>query len=67
MKPINSGRMVIYVKDVIILTGRRDRTARRLLERIRQQNGKEKGGYVTVEEFCRFTGLKEEYVRSVLK
>ena len=60
-------RIVIYSKDVMNITGRSERGARRLLERIRLLNGKGKNDFVTVEEFCRYTGLKEEYVWPFLK
>ena len=60
-------RIVVYPKDVMNITGRRARAARKLLERIRQLNGKEPGSYVTIEEFCRHMGLREEYVWPFLK
>jgi hypothetical protein len=60
-------RIVIYSKDVMNITGRSERGARRLLERIRRHNGKVKNDFVTVGEFCRYTGLTEEFVRPFLK
>lgn len=66
MNPIPT-RIVVYPKDVMNITGRRQRASRRLLDRIRTQNGKDPEAFVTLEEFCRFTGMKEEYVRPFLK
>jgi hypothetical protein len=60
-------RLVIYAKDVMNITGQSDRSARRVLERIRRHYGKEKTALVTVEEFCRYTGLEEAFVRPFLK
>ena len=59
-------RLVIYAKDVMIITGKSERTARHLLQRIRERNGKKQGNYVSLVEFCEFTGLKEEMVRGVI-
>jgi hypothetical protein len=55
-------RMIIYVKDVMNLTGKGERTARNLLTSIRKHYGKGKGGMVTVEEFCDYTGFDPDHV-----
>jgi hypothetical protein len=55
-------RIVIYTKDVMNITGRKERTARKLLSEIRKQLNKKQTDFVTVEEFCVFTGLKEEKI-----
>lgn len=60
-------RIVIYAKDVMNITGRRERTARKLLTRIRKQYNKDKGSFVTIEEFSNFTGLKKELITPFLK
>jgi len=59
-------RIVIYTKDVINITGKKERTARHLLARIRAANGKSKGDFVTLEEFCAFTRLKPENLTQFL-
>ena len=56
-------RIVIYAKDVQNITGRKERTARYLLAQIRVHFGKKPTDYVTVKEFCEFTGLLEEDIR----
>ena len=55
-------RMVIYTKDVALLTGKGERTARKLLARVRNHYGKDKGSLVTVEEFCAYTGFDPDGV-----
>jgi hypothetical protein len=60
-------RIVIYTKDVSNITGLKPRTAQKLLYRIRRSLNKEEGSLVTVHDFCRYTGIKEEHVIPFLK
>jgi hypothetical protein len=53
-------RLVIYRKDVELITGRKTRTAQRILKAIKTSLGKPKNGFVTIKEFATFTGLCEE-------
>ncbi len=55
-------RMAIYAKDVVNITGRKDRTARKLLDRIRKKYKKKKSDFITIEEFCAYTGFREEKI-----
>lgn len=55
-------RMVIYTKDVMLLTGKSERTARKLLTRVRRHFAKDSRSLVTVEEFCTFTGFDPDQV-----
>jgi len=48
------------------ITGRKERTARKLLSQIRKRYKKRKGQFMTVEEFCEFTGLKKTAVSTYL-
>jgi ribosomal protein S3 len=59
-------RIVIYAKDITNITGRKERTARKLLAQIRKKYKKKKGTFITIEEFCEFTGLKKEIVHQFL-
>ena len=59
-------RIVIYAKDVENITGRKTRAARKLLHRIREQNRKPKDAFVTVKEFCEYTGIEEAEVKEFL-
>jgi hypothetical protein len=60
-------RLVIYTKDVMNITGRKERTAQKLLAQIRAHYQKSKEDFITLSEFCTFTGLKEEQVLPFLK
>jgi len=66
MQKLVPNRIVIYARDVENITGRRERAARELLRRIREANGKRAGQFVSLAEFCVFTGLKEEDVKRFL-
>jgi len=59
-------RFAIYAHDVALLAGVHVRTARRILNRIRNRNHKPPGSVVTVAEFCDFMKLDEEAVRRML-
>lgn len=59
-------RIVIYTKDVSNITGLSLKAARRLLRQVREQSGKPHGSFVTIEEFCLFTRIKEEAVKPFL-
>jgi len=60
-------RVVVYPKDVENITGRCPRTARKLLQTIREALGKSSSNFVTVKEFCAFTGIEEELVKDFLQ
>ena len=59
-------RIVIYAKDIMNITGRKERAARKLLARIRKKYKKENGDFISVDEFCEFTSLKKESVSTFL-
>lgn len=59
-------RIVIYAKDVMNITGRKERAARKLLAQIRKKYKKQKGAFISIDEFCEFTSLKKESVREFL-
>ena len=67
MQKLVPNRIVIYARDIENITGRRERAARELLRRIREANGKRPGQFVTIAEFCQFTGLKESDVNLFMK
>ena len=59
-------RIIIYSKDIQLLTGKTDRAARTMLKKIKSENGKGKNQVVTVKELCEYLGLSEEIVLLVL-
>lgn len=60
-------RIVIYPKDVQLITGRGLRYAQRILRIIRKRLGKKEHQFVTLEESSEFSGLSvqdlEQYLR----
>jgi predicted RNA-binding protein YlqC (UPF0109 family) len=60
-------RIVLYARDVENLTGRKGRTARAMLQKVREYLGKPKNAPVTVREFCSFMGLDEGEVREQME
>jgi hypothetical protein len=59
-------RIIIYPKDIQRITGRSERYGRLLINRMREYYKKKEHQFVTVEEFCDFTGLKIEQVQPLL-
>jgi hypothetical protein len=55
-------RICIYPKDIQRITGKSERYGRMLLAQIKKCNKKEEHQLVTVDEFCRYTGLKIDQV-----
>lgn len=60
-------RLVVYPKDIMLITGRSKSYAYRMAEKIRRRNGKEKGGLILLREFCEFTGIKESDIASSIR
>lgn len=60
-------RVVLYPKDIENITGRRGRTARQLLQKIRNALGKSKNEFITIKEFSLFTGIDEDLVKDFLQ
>jgi hypothetical protein len=61
------GRLVISAKDIQNIIGCSERTARRIMARIRKQTGRGRGSYISIEEFCQDTGLEEMKVAGFLR
>ena len=59
-------RVIIYPKDVQRITGKSERYGRHLLARIKQQYRKQPHQFVSVAEFCEFSGLRPETVAPFL-
>ncbi len=62
MKTQQQTRVCIYPKDVQRITGKSERYGRTLLQKIKEHFQKEDHQFVTIEEFCLYTGIKEEQV-----
>lgn len=50
-------RICIYPKDIMMLTGRSERYGRKLLSDIKKHFKKSNHQFVSVQEFCDYTGL----------
>jgi transcriptional antiterminator len=59
-------RLFIYAKDIADFTGCSERTAQKILQRIRKALGKEKGDFVSIAEFCSQTRTDEQMVHKII-
>ena len=60
-------RLCIYPKDIMIITGKSERYARKLLHEMKQELDKKPNQFVTIKEFCEFSGLAEEEVNRIIQ
>lgn len=59
---VNNTRVCIYPKDVQRITGKTYRQARLYLIKIKSHLNKEPHQFISIDEFCEFSGLKKEHV-----
>lgn len=59
-------RLCVYPKDVQRITGKSERYGRMLLLKIRAYLNKEDHQFISIEEFCKYTGLKVDQVQPLL-
>lgn len=59
-------RLCVYPKDVQRITGKSERYGRMLLLKIRESFNKEEHQFISIEEFCAYTGLKIDQVQALL-
>ncbi|HEY4788207.1 MAG TPA: hypothetical protein VIH57_19270 [Bacteroidales bacterium] len=64
---IEAKRICIYPKDVQILTGKSERSARKIIAKLRLIHSKDKHQFISVKEFCDYAGLEETEVKRLLK
>ena len=55
-------RVCIYPKDIQLITGKCYRQSIRILQQIRIVVNKQPNQFVSIEEFCTYTGLSYEQV-----
>jgi hypothetical protein len=55
-------RLCIYPKDIQVVTGKSERYGRSVIQQIKKKYLKESHQLVTIEEFCNYTGLKQDNV-----
>ena len=56
--------MILCTKDIMKVTGKSERTARRIARRIKLKHN---AAYVTLETFCIYTGFPEEKLFDLLR
>ena len=59
-------RLIIYPKDIMLITGKSERYSRYLHKRIKKQLGKEDHQVISVNEFCNYMGLEPIEVEDLL-
>ncbi len=59
-------KVIIYPKDVAIITGKSYRASWQLLKKIHAYYKKDKHQVVTVQEFCEYMGIGEDAVSKVM-
>jgi hypothetical protein len=59
-------RLCIYPKDVQRMTGKSEKTSRRMLQAIKTNLGKQEHQFITLDEFAQHTGINEELVKQYL-
>jgi hypothetical protein len=62
-----SNRICIYPKDIQRITGRSERYGRNLLDKIRISLKKQDHQFVSIDEFCTYTGLKRVDIEPFLR
>jgi hypothetical protein len=60
-------RLVIFAKDIQRITGRGERHARGLIRKVKQAYGKDAHQFLTIDEFCDYSGLKKEDILSIIE
>jgi len=64
---MKQARVVIYPKDIQLITGKSERYGRMLLRKIRIANQKPEHQFITISEFASFTGIPESAIEPYLK
>ncbi len=62
----NSHRVCIYPKDIQRITGKSYRQSTRLMQKIKKELNKLDNEFLTIEEFCNYTGIKYEQVTHLI-
>lgn len=63
----NFNRSCIYAKDIALITGKSYRQACRIHKTIRDFHHKKTGQYLSIKEFCEYTGIPQEEIEEKLK
>lgn len=59
-------RIIIYPQDIALITGRSDRYGRMIIQRIKDQLGKNSHQLVTIQEFAEYMAIDLKDIEMVL-
>lgn len=59
-------RLVIYPKDIMLITGKSERYCRYLMKKMKAHFQKEQHQVITVSEFAQYLGLDPEKVSEII-
>jgi hypothetical protein len=59
-------KAVVTTSDIMAITDRSERTAQRIMAKVRKKLGKQKDEYVSVKDFSSATGIDEWSIQRVL-
>jgi tRNA1(Val) A37 N6-methylase TrmN6 len=59
-------RICIYPKDIQRITGKSEKSAQRLLTKMKKELGKEKHQFITAKEFAQYSGISIEIIQEYL-
>lgn len=62
MKPYIPKRIILYLSDIIVITGKKERAARNIMYKVQRHFNKPRGSLITVFEFCECMGFRLEDV-----
>ena len=60
-------RLTLYAADIMHITGKSMRTARRLIRHVKLKYGIPPRTDISVEQFCSFTGFSEDKVNKFIQ
>ncbi len=59
-------RICIYPKDIQLITGKSYRQCTRMMQKIKGELNKRKNEFLTIDEFCSYTGIKYEQITHLI-
>lgn len=59
-------RVCIYPKDIQLITGKSYRQSIRLMQKIKKELNKLENEFLTINEFCTYTGIRYEQVSHLI-
>jgi hypothetical protein len=67
MSDLTIKRVVIYPKDIQMITGLKESACRKIISILKKKLGKRKDEFITVDEFCLNKGISKDIVMPFLK